>query len=122
MLWKEGIVMDINLAIKKLVEYGLDTGLIKPFDEIYTTNALLAKLKLDEYTEPTENCDAQLCDILAAMCDYAVEKGLIEDGIVSRDLFDTDIMNVLMPRPGDVIDKFDSLYVKSPKEATDYYY
>ncbi len=114
--------MDINLAIKKLVEYGLDTGLIKPFDEIYTTNALLAKFKLDEYTESTENCDAQLCDILAAMCDYAVEKGLIEDGIVSRDLFDTDLMNVLMPRPGDVIDKFDSLYEKSPREATDYYY
>lgn len=114
--------MNINLAVKKLVDYGLETGLIKPFDEIYTTNMLLAKLKLDEYTRPSDDCDVPLCEILGAICDYAVENGIIEDGIVSRDLFDTDIMNTLMPRPGDVIDKFDALYAKSAKDATDYYY
>lgn len=114
--------MNINLAVKKLVDYGLETGLIKPFDEIYTTNMLIAKLKLDEYTQPTESCDAALNEILDAICDYAVENGIIEDGIVSRDLFDTDIMNTLMPRPSDVIDKFDALYANSPKDATDYYY
>lgn len=114
--------MDINSAIKKLVQYGLEKELIKPFDEIYTTNLLIAKFGLDEYTDPEISGEIVLADILKEMCDYAVEKGIIEDGIVSRDLFDTGVMNLLMPRPSEVIDTFNSLYEKSPEYATNYYY
>ena len=35
--------------------------------------------------------------ILENMLDYAVEKGMIEDTTTERDLFDTKIMNALMP-------------------------
>lgn len=44
----------INEAIKKLVCYGLERGLIKKEDKIYTTNALLEVLGIDEYQEPEE--------------------------------------------------------------------
>ena len=40
------------------------------------------------------------------MLDYAVEKGMIEDTTTERDLFDTKIMNALMPRPSEVIKTF----------------
>lgn len=120
---EEGFSMDINVLIKRLVKYGLDTGLVKPFDEIYTTNMLLAKFGLDDYTDPAiPNEDMPLAEILKGMCDYAVENGMIEDGTVTRDLFDTGVMNMLMPRPSEVIDTFDALYEKSPEEATNYYY
>ncbi|MGN0145312.1 MAG: UDP-glucose--hexose-1-phosphate uridylyltransferase, partial [Clostridium sp.] len=39
-----------------------------------------------------------------------------------RDLFDTKVMNCLMPRPSEVIYKFNKLYNESPEKATDYYY
>ena len=39
-------------AIKKLVRYGLDAGLITEADRIYATNQILDVLKLDEYEEP----------------------------------------------------------------------
>ena len=61
--------------------------------------------------------------ILNEMLDYAAEDGLMpEDTITYRDLFDTKIMSMLVPRPSEVIKKFQALYQISPKEATDYFY
>lgn len=66
---------------------------------------------------------AELEDILAGMLDYAWEKGLIpENSVTYRDLSDTKIMGLLVPRPSEVIGKFWNFYAKSPQEATDYYY
>lgn len=114
-------------SIKKLVNYGLAKGLIEKDDVIYTTNLLLDLLKLDAYEEPgnvsdictPEELELTLQDIL----DYAVNAKLIEeDSIVLRDLFDTRIMNTLMPKPSQVIKTFRDKYNTSPKEATDYFY
>ena len=44
------------------------------------------------------------------------------NSIVYRDIFDTEIMDTLVPYPSTVIDKFNSLYENSPKAATDYFY
>ncbi len=110
-------------SIKKLVTYGLETGLITEEDRIFTTNELLELLNLDEYEEPEETyTDVELESTLAEILDYACENGLLEDSIVYRDLFDTRIMGLLTPRPHEVIRTFQELYAKSPKEATDAYY
>lgn len=110
-------------SIKKLVTYGLETGLITEEDRIFTTNELLELLNLDEYEEPEESyTDVDLESTLAEILDYACENGLLEDSIVYRDLFDTRIMGLLTPRPHEVIRTFQNLYAKSPKEATDAYY
>lgn len=121
----------IQVAIGKLVVYGLKTGLIASEDRIYTTNRLLELFGLEElevFDEKTlkeieSTQPEELEEILAEMLDYAYESGLIEDnGVVYRDLFDAKIMAVLMPRPSEVIGRFYSLYENSPKEATDFYY
>lgn len=116
----------IQQDIKKLVAYGLQTGLIAEEDKIYTTNRLLELFELDEPGECHEEITvsaAELESILSSMLDYAAEKGILqEDGVVYRDLFDTKIMAVLMPRPSEVIRRFWELYESSPKAATDYYY
>lgn len=110
-------------AIKKLVTYGMETGLISDEEKIYSTNLILDVLKLDDYEEPEENYEkVELEPVLKELLDYAVEKGLIEDSVVYRDLFDTRLMNCLMPRPSQVIKTFKEKYAVSPKEATDYYY
>ena len=110
-------------AIKKLVTYGMETGLISEEEKIYSTNLILDVLKLDDYEEPEENYEkVELEPVLKELLDYAVEKGLIEDSVVYRDLFDTRLMNCLMPRPSQVIKAFKEKYAASPEEATDYYY
>ena len=110
-------------SIKKLVCYGLETGLIAEEEKIYTTNLLLDTLKLDEYEEPeTDYTNVDLEATLKEILDYAVENNLCEDSIVYKDLFDTRVMNCLVPRPSQVIKTFNEKYQESPKEATAYYY
>ena len=112
-------------AIKKLVRYGLDAGLITEADRIYATNQILDVLKLDEYEEPAGDCgEVNLEETLKELLDYAHETGVLpEDSVVYRDLFDTRLMNCLMPRPSEVIAKFWDIYEKqSPEAATEYYY
>ncbi len=112
----------INTYVTQLINYGLSTGLISFADKIYARNSILEKLGLDSFEEPETCPDAELEDILSGLLDYAVEKGIIEDNIVARDLFDTKLMGVLTPRPSEVIAQFLENYCESPKAATDYYY
>ncbi len=112
----------MNTAITKLVNYAVKNDLITEADRVYTVNRLLECLGLDEYEEPAEVTEEPLCDILKTITDYAVAQGLTEDSVVYRDLFDTKIMGLLMPRPSEVIARFESLYERDPKAATDWYY
>ncbi len=114
----------INTSIKKLVNYGLECGLIEPADAVYTTNRILEILDLDEYSEPEGDCACEsLEETLKEILDFAAEKGLIENDITNRDLFDTKVMAALLPRPSEEIDTFNCLYNElSPEAATDYYY
>ncbi len=112
----------MNTAITKLVNYGVKNGLMEECDRVYAINRLIEALGPDEYEEPAEVGEEPLCDILKTITDYAVEKGLAEDSIVFRDLFDTKIMGLLMPRPSEVISQFRSLYREDPVKATDWYY
>ena len=114
----------INESIKKLVSYGLETGLIRQEDAVFTTNAILELLKLEDYEEPAEEyINVNLEETLAEILDYAAANGLLpEDSVTYRDLFDTKVMGLLTPRPHEVIEKFQQLFTHSPQEATDYYY
>lgn len=110
-------------SIKKLVTYGLESGLISKEDVIYTTNMLLDLLDLDEYEEPIEEySNVDLESTLKELLDYAVAENIIEDSVVYRDLFDTKLMNTMVKRPSEVIREFKELYEVSPKMATDFYY
>ena len=103
-------------SIKKLVAYGVNTGLVEPEDEIYVTNRLLEVMELDEYEEPEEiEDDTPLEEILKDLLDEAYASGVLEDnGIASRDLFDTKLMGCLVARPSEVIRAFMDHYAKSP--------
>lgn len=114
----------INESISKLIKYGVDTGLISEEDKIYATNMVLDVLKLDEYekVDIEGNMEAELEAILSDILSYAVSEHIIEDSIVYKDLFDTRVMNCLMPRPSEVISTFKDKYKISSTEATNYFY
>lgn len=111
-------------SIKKLIQYGLETGLICEEDKIYATNRILEVLQEDEYEEPGETPETvDLEATLGELLDYAASKGLLpHDSVVYRDLFDTKLMGCLTPRPSEVTEKFFSLYKESPQRATEYFY
>ncbi|MCC8017142.1 MAG: galactose-1-phosphate uridylyltransferase, partial [Lachnospiraceae bacterium] len=114
----------IDTYIAKLVQYGIDAGLIPEEERIYSTNQILEVLEKDDYEAPTETfTDIDLADTLAHILDYALETGVLKDGgVVSRDLFDTKLMNCITPRPSQVIHTFRENYAVSARHATDEYY
>lgn len=117
----------IEKRINQLVSYGLRTGLLEEEDCIYTTNRLLELFELDgpgETADGDRQEEAPLEEILSDLLDYAYENGMMkENSIVYRDLFDTKIMSLLMPRPSEVIARFQELYDnKGAEAATDYFY
>ena len=118
--WEEANML--NKDIRDLVQYGMDAGLVPPCEKNYTINLLLDMFHEDEYQEPQEEICADLETILKSLLDEAVKRNIIEDSIGYRDLFDTKIMNCLMPRPSQVQEKFWKEYEKSPQEASDYFY
>ncbi len=109
--------------IKKLVQYGINTGLLPECERIYATNLLLDVFHEDNYEDrDIEGQEIVLEDVLNALLDEACARGIIEDSIVYRDLLDTKLMNCMMPRPAQVQAEFVKRYESSPVEATDYFY
>ena len=109
--------------IKKLVEYGVQTGLTPECERTYTTNLLLEIFKEDDYEDVSiEGEELDLEQILKALLDEAVARGLVEDSVVFKDLFDTKLMNCLLPRPAQVQKTFWEEYEKSPEAATEFFY
>ena len=113
----------LSTSIKKLVTYGLETGLLPECETSYATNLILDLFHEEYYEEPKETfSNDDLESTLAELLDEAVARGLIEDSIGYRDLFDTRIMNCLVPRPAQVQKTFRDLYAESPRKATDWFY
>ena len=112
----------LSEQIAALVRYGIDTGLTPACEKIYTTNLLLDLFQEDDYEEPGRIPEESLEQILKELLDEACRRELIPDSIAYRDLFDTRIMNCLVPRPDQIRRTFWEKYRTSPVEATDYFY
>ncbi len=105
-----------------LIDYALEKGLLQPGDELYAFNRLLEILRLDEAPEGPDLPPMPLDRLLEALTDQAVTRGLIDDNITARDLFDTALMGALTPWPHQVRQQFQALYRERPEAATDWYY
>ena len=104
-----------------LVRYGIGCGLIEQADACYVKNRLLEILRLDE-APAEEEIHAALPELLAALTDDAVQRGLTGGSVTERDLFDTKLMGALTPYPHEVRAEFARRYAVSPEAATDWFY
>lgn len=116
--------MNLYREIAELTEYGIRKGLIQEEDRTYIINQYLEIFHLDEYEEPEAiGEEIILEEILEKLMDEAYKRGIIgSDDIVTRDLFDTKLMGVLVERPSEIIRHFGRLYQDSPKAATEFFY
>ena len=114
--------MQIETYIDSLVSYAMNAGLAEPCDHVVLINRLLDLMGKDDYVPCDEPQIEDLEEILKGLLDYACEKGLCDDNITARDLYDTRIMGALTPMPREVIGIFNHLYAEDPVKATDWYY
>ena len=99
-----------NQAIKDLVAYACRTGLIEEEDRTWAVNSLLQAMGMDAWEERRRRRSARLRRSWKELLDQAAAQGRIQDGTVSRDLFDTELMGRLTPRPSQVIRTFRERY------------
>ena len=109
-------------AIEDLLGYALRTALIEECDRTWAANRLLQTLGLESWEPPQTVRERPLEDILKELLDDAAARGVIQNDITSRDLFDTELMGILTPRPAQVISEFRRRYQADLKEATDWFY
>ena len=115
--------MHLYENIKKLVEYGIQIGLTPECERVYTTNLLLELFHEGSYEDMDIDTSATVLeDVLKELLDEACRREIIENSITYRDLFDTKMMNCLLPRPAQVQETFRNKYAISPEAATAYYY
>ena len=114
--------MQIETYIDSLVSYAMNRGLAEPVDHQVLVNRILDILHKEDYAPSDEPQSEDLEEILKGILDYACEKGLCEDNVTARDIFDTRIMGAVTPMPREIIRTFREKYAVSPQEATDWYY
>ena len=115
----------MNTYIDKLVSYAIKKNLIEMEDATYCTNRVLALLQCDDYSPTGETFTENdtIAEILDNLLKYASSKNLVDyESIVSKDIFDTEIMGIFTDRPSNITKKFYSLYEQSPELATQYFY
>lgn len=117
-------MVNINIEIDKLIDFALDKNMISKWDTELSRNEILDILDLDVYeSSPYEKEKSESpVEILERISQWAVENGRVEDGIIYRDILDSKIMAVLMPKQGEIIKEFYDNYKINPKKATDRYY
>ena len=111
-------------SVEKLLAFGQAHGLVEGLDVVGARNALLDTLGIAEPAAPyTDELPPTATPILAELVDYAVAKGLIGETGTERELFDTRLMGLLMPRPNETIARFSAIRdAQGVQAATDWFY
>ncbi len=105
MNWAE----NVTSHIESLLAFAEQNQLTEAVDRPYYRNLLLDVMNLDAPEGepiPVEAVPQTATALLQALCDLAVERGLIEDMGYARDLFSARLMGLLTPSPREVREAF----------------
>ena len=112
--------------IEELLIFAEDKQLTEKIDHQYYRNLLLDVMDMDAPEgEPVlpETIPETATKLLVAICNLAVEKGLIEDIGFARDLFSARVMGLLTPSPKAVREAFlTDVAAGNAQQATDRFY
>ncbi len=119
---------DLCNALKRLLEYGIYHKLLDVEEYHYAYNRLIDLLQFDaddivacEDVDYSSIVPDEPSAILQPILDYAVEHHLIDaDTVQRRDIFEAKVMDIIMPRPAQVIERFKRF--DDSKDQTDYFY
>ena len=118
-------MIDINLQIQRLIQYGKKKNFLKTRDEIYARNKILKSLNILEFQEKdvffAENDN--LSDILRNIVLWAESIGILKNkSIKESDRLVANLIDCIMPKPSEIEEEFLKKYKDSPFSATNYFY
>jgi len=108
--------------LSALISYALEKDLIER-DEISKRLVLLCELFQYDTFEFNDQVKKPYHELMTECLDLAYNRGLIAWNTVDEcDAFEAKIMDLVMPSPSVVKQRFKQLYLQAPWEATDYLY
>lgn len=109
--------------IENLINYEIKQGVITKRDYIYVKNQLynLLNMEVDDCIEPSMDISTP-SQALNPILSELVNRGMLVDSVVSKDLFDSKLMNVFAPLPSSLQHTYDTIKTESKKKATEYLY
>ena len=110
----------VQKYLSNLLEYAKCHLGLSEVDTVYEANRLAEKLQLDsvELVEPDVEAIKSLdCpdSIVAPILQYALEKGLIEEG--EEEFFGSEILDMVSPLPSRTLAEFNEKYAVNPDDA-----
>lgn len=111
-------------TISQLISYGTDQRLIEEADAYWCANKIadLLNICLSPDFYYTHVSYDSLYTILEDLLSIGIAHGVISNTTIEKDILDTKLTGIMTPSPSLVNHMFASLYKKSPKCATDWFY
>ncbi len=114
--------MTIDELVTHFIQRSLQLGDLDPLDEVYVTNKLLGLLQQEDYEKIFGTNESSRLELLDQLVEYAVSEEIIEDLAWARDVFSSQIMDLVTPRPSEINKAFWTDYEESPELATDNFF
>lgn len=112
----------VSSIVTSLVDQAIEKNMIDASDRIYSRNQVLGLIEETEFNEAAPKLEADIPTLLEKLADIAVNKGLIENLLDSREMLTAKIMDVFLSKPSEVNRIFYEKYKVSPEQATNYFY
>lgn len=115
----------MNQAISDLLTYARIHLGMKSEDSVYFSNLMAEKLRLDSFEIHSSDeaaISALKCpdSVTAPILAYAKEKGIVSEG--EEEFFTSELLDMLSPRPSEVLSAFERAYAEDPERAFDKLY
>ena len=108
----------VSSIVTSLVDQAIEKNMIDASDRIYSRNQVLGLIEETEFNEAAPKLEADIPTLLEKLADIAVNKGLIENLLDSREMLTAKIMDVFLSKPSEVNRIFYEKYKVSPEQAT----
>ena len=110
----------LNNSIENIILYALEKKLLNPCDINYSVNRILSYINIDSYNfNITNGNSSKFIESIDFLFNFLYPNSKFN---YEKDIFESEIINCLLPRPSEFINTFNNLYKKSPKSATSYFY
>ncbi|MBA3927285.1 UDP-glucose--hexose-1-phosphate uridylyltransferase [Listeria rustica] len=110
------------MIVDQFIDIAVKRGELAELDRIYATNRLLDLLGWSEKRAVAVNVTADRLVILDQLTELAMESGVIGETLSEREIWQSKVMDLFVPKPSELNAEFWELYERSPREATDYFY
>ncbi|MCG1008465.1 UDP-glucose--hexose-1-phosphate uridylyltransferase [Salinicoccus sp. ID82-1] len=113
----------MKTLIDHIVDDAIALALVEERDRIYIHNQMMAYIPEEMFFKEADDIGkADSNTLIEYIAEQLAHSGVIEDQVYAKDLAAANMMNILMPKPSDIEERFYANRVSGIRKATDDFY